>query len=407
MKRILLALVTVFLASCGTNPIVTDGGSATDVGCLKGNIVKSDNTPAGRTLVLLVPSAFNPVTGIKDSAIASDTTDTAGSYFFNGVKTGRYSVQALQLDDHSRLLVTGQQVLKNDTATVKTAALSAPGAAIVFIADTLRAGPGHVYIPGTTFSIVADSSIVIIDSLPAALMPLFVYASDAAPGAPRNIAGNVLVTSGDTAISATYRVLYVNKADTLNNRDSLFLRRLAGRGIAMISRFAGTVSAVDTAGIALVFFGSSIDSGVTAGMLRVWAKPVLAGESSLFGVMTLTGPKNGIDYGVTSASYDSVAIVSPAHPLAAGLSGTVAVLGQPLQLRWGMPATAATIIASVPGMTDEAMDFCFDKGTPLYDTTPAPARRVGLFLELDASLNLNANGWRLFDAAVNWCLEGK
>ena len=69
------------------------------------------------------------------------------------------------------------------------------------------------------------------------------------------------------------------------------------------------------------------------------------------------------------------------------------------------PAASATVVSIIPNQPTQATIFCYEAGAPLCDTVPAPDRRVGMLLKMEVALNLNENGWKLFDAAVNWCLR--
>jgi hypothetical protein len=96
----------------------------------------------------------------------------------------------------------------------------------------------------------------------------------------------------------------------------------------------------------------------------------------------------------------SLAIVTPGSPLAAGLSGTVAISTVADTLPQGSPGAAAVIAARLPGTTT-ASDFGYDTGAAMPGLA-APARRVGLFLGDNTAATLTANGWAMFDAAVTW-----
>jgi hypothetical protein len=125
-------------------------------------------------------------------------------------------------------------------------------------------------------------------------------------------------------------------------------------------------------------------------------------ESTGFEQLGLTGSRWLSDVGPTKAITD-ITIENAAHPLAAGLSGTVKVLNVPLKMRWGAPLPGASQIATFAGAADQAaLLFGYERGA-VTAAGPAPARRVGLFLGNGRVIRaLTEQGWRLFDAAVAW-----
>jgi hypothetical protein len=94
-------------------------------------------------------------------------------------------------------------------------------------------------------------------------------------------------------------------------------------------------------------------------------------------------------------------IINAAHPLAAGLQGTVTVTGAPSTLSWGKPNANAVRIATLTGDATKAVVYGYEKGAAMVGLT-APGRRVAVFMADSTAANWNANGRKLFDAAVQW-----
>ena len=95
-----------------------------------------------------------------------------------------------------------------------------------------------------------------------------------------------------------------------------------------------------------------------------------------------------------------VDIVDPAHPIAAGLSGTVTILTGGNNIGWGnnlQPGVQQ--VASVAGDPSRTTIFAYPASANVT-CAALPVRRVGFPLASGAALTLD--GWRLFDAAVNW-----
>jgi hypothetical protein len=127
--------------------------------------------------------------------------------------------------------------------------------------------------------------------------------------------------------------------------------------------------------------------------------PIVTWEAQLFDDLGLTGPAGGNDFGMAKQSRTT--ILTPVHPLAAGLSGLVNVTTAPTALAWGRPAAGAVRVARLPGNASRITIFGYERGAAMVGLT-APARRVGLFLGDTAATLLTPDGTALFDAAVRW-----
>jgi hypothetical protein len=98
-----------------------------------------------------------------------------------------------------------------------------------------------------------------------------------------------------------------------------------------------------------------------------------------------------------------VTIVLPGHPLAAGLTGTQKVSDVLFSLGYGKaPADGEMVtVATVPGQADKAALFAYDKAAKMFSGY-AKARRAAFGISDTAAPELTAEGWALFDAAINW-----
>jgi hypothetical protein len=137
-------------------------------------------------------------------------------------------------------------------------------------------------------------------------------------------------------------------------------------------------------------------TGVAAGIVN-WENAV---EDDL--LMTLNG---ATDRGTTGANQTAVDITAAgaAHPLGAGLpAGPVTITTSPADLSWGLPAASAVRIATVAGDPTRVVIYGYEKGAALIDGTPAAGRRVNSGGTDNSFVQLNADGLKLFDAAVDW-----
>lgn len=199
----------------------------------------------------------------------------------------------------------------------------------------------------------------------------------------------------------SHPVLLVVGNATLGAGDSALRSRLISMGYAVTVKDHVAAATSDASGKRLVLISSTITSGNVGTKFRSVGVPVVVWENALLDDMGMTGAVAGTDFG-TQASQTNVAITNAAHPLAGGLSGTsVQVLTAAKALTWGKPAASAAKAASVVGNSARSVVFGYEKGAAMAGLT-APARRVGLFLDDTAAASLNANGWKLVEAAIRW-----
>jgi hypothetical protein len=98
----------------------------------------------------------------------------------------------------------------------------------------------------------------------------------------------------------------------------------------------------------------------------------------------------------------TVDVVDASHPLAAGLAaGPVTVLSTADSLGAGTPAASAAIVATT---ASGSAVFAYLPGAAMVDGFVAPACRVALPYEFNATTILTADGWSFVDAAADWVL---
>jgi hypothetical protein len=132
------------------------------------------------------------------------------------------------------------------------------------------------------------------------------------------------------------------------------------------------------------------------------AVPMVVLETSAFLRLGMTGRTWLRDIG-PEARVSDVVVTAPGHPLAAGLAGQLTVLQKSQRVRWGLPSDDGIIVARYPDTAaGQSAVFAYERGAEMPGGR-APSRRVGLFLGNNRVINaLAPDGWRLFDAAVNW-----
>lgn len=106
-----------------------------------------------------------------------------------------------------------------------------------------------------------------------------------------------------------------------------------------------------------------------------------------------------------------IEIVDAKHPLAARFpAGVRTVFSAPAaQFASAEPVPTAKLVALAADGSGRAALFAFEKGDALSEAAvpglKAPARRVGFFLGGDTFNGLNADGLKLFDAALSFALN--
>jgi len=197
-------------------------------------------------------------------------------------------------------------------------------------------------------------------------------------------------------------ILFVTGATTLGADDNAVRTRLLNRDYIVLVKEQNIVTAADAAGKNLVLISGSVNSGAVNTKFRNSTVPVMLCDPYLFDDMGMTnGTENG-DYGVTSNT--ALTITQPDHPVAAGLSGAVQVTTTPLEMNFAVPNSSAQIIAAWQGDAGKAAIFIYEQAATMVGLT-APARRAGFFINSGVTGQMTANGWKLFDAVVDWAMN--
>jgi hypothetical protein len=182
--------------------------------------------------------------------------------------------------------------------------------------------------------------------------------------------------------------------------DTTIRTRLAERLVVEVKQEA-MATAADAAGKALVAISSSVTIEGTMAKFRDVTAPVLLFEPNLMPHMRMTA-EPATAHGTMMES--RIAIVAAGHPLAASLTGNVAVYTASARVVWGVPAAAATKVATVVGDATHASIFYYAPGAQMVGGT-APGKRLAFFLHENAAQNVSADGIKLLDAAIDYLLQ--
>lgn len=158
----------------------------------------------------------------------------------------------------------------------------------------------------------------------------------------------------------------------------------------------------DTSGASGVIVSSSVAPTKIGGFLKSSTLPVVTWEPFIYPTLGLTG--GGAARGESTSSA-AISIVAPAHPIAAGLSGTVTVASAPSVQSFGLPGMSSTVVAR--GQAGFPVVFAYESGAALAGGGVAPARRVGLFPSASTPPNLTPAGQAIIAAGVTWALGSR
>lgn len=154
----------------------------------------------------------------------------------------------------------------------------------------------------------------------------------------------------------------------------------------------------------VVFVTNSVNhSKIKEGLLKnspisvIYAKPDTAIAD---GVMTANSP------GVVS-DVKTVSVTNTEHPLSAGFNGDLVIYKENSTITYGSPGEEATVVATMPGEQNKPTLFAYEKGAKGTDGQPFSSRRAFINFASGNELNMSADGWKLFDNAIEWAVGKK
>ena len=198
--------------------------------------------------------------------------------------------------------------------------------------------------------------------------------------------------------------LFVAGAIPVSSGDAAAINRLEASGHTVIVIKDSASSAASANGKDLVIISDSVAPANISNKFTQVSVPVLAFEPWVYDNLGMTGSQAGTDYG-RAVNKTQIRVVGT-HALTAGLSGVVTIGNTAASLSWGMPGGDAVVAATLNGNATRATIFAYRPGDLLANGTAAPARRVAVHPNTGAIDVWNANGRKLFDAAVQWARDG-
>ena len=206
------------------------------------------------------------------------------------------------------------------------------------------------------------------------------------------------------ALPASGDVLLVAGQVPVTNGDAAVMSRLQslGHAVTVVDDAASTAASAN--GKELVVISESVASGSVGNKFNQVAVPLIVFEPWVYDNLGLTGTVASTDYGFTASQ--TQLRMTGTHPLTAGLTGDVTVGSAASSFSWGIPAPAAVVAATLRNDASRPTIFAYEAGVQLANGLAAPARRVALHPNAGATIAWNATGQSLFDAAVQWAVNG-
>ncbi|MGF7031742.1 hypothetical protein J2T17_002656 [Paenibacillus mucilaginosus] len=120
------------------------------------------------------------------------------------------------------------------------------------------------------------------------------------------------------------------------------------------------------------------------------------------------------DLGMSSTSENSsvekvkkITIKDAAHPIAAGVTGSIDVYTEDGRIDYGVPGKNATVIATVAGDDKKAAVYAYEKGSKNIKGETVPARTVFFYMAAGMSGKTTNDAWKILEASFLWALQNK
>ncbi|WP_282935327.1 hypothetical protein [Paenibacillus sp. RC67] len=217
----------------------------------------------------------------------------------------------------------------------------------------------------------------------------------------------VMLVTACTASTATQapaikKALFVGRE---GGGDAIAVKHLKSLGYEVFVTADKELTAEQALKYTLVFVSSTVNSNKVGNKLKNSPIPVIYAEAQNMGDIDLSGKESDVDQGDFAGT--SVTIKKADHPMAAGLQGTVNVYQSEGKIGFVVPAKDGIVVASAPDDERRAVICAFEKGSKTLSNESVPARQVYFYLVGGEEINQTDDGWKLFDAAVQWATSSK
>ena len=200
-----------------------------------------------------------------------------------------------------------------------------------------------------------------------------------------------LERAGRTAPAPGRSALYVLGSN--HSVDRFFVSRLELLGFSVTRADEYTVQASDANGKDLIVISHTVSGSSLAAKFKHSNLPLITWEDGIYddlGMATVSGD-----------AWTSGALSLNAHNLTGGYAGYARVYAGGNRLAYGVVSNGATVVGTVPGDSNKATLFTYERGTWMASDF-AHGKRVGLFFQSYDEHDYTALSATIFDTAVVW-----
>ncbi|MBP6385872.1 MAG: Ig-like domain-containing protein [Pseudarcicella sp.] len=193
----------------------------------------------------------------------------------------------------------------------------------------------------------------------------------------------------------------------LNPGDKIIEDRFIDKGFEVTIIDDNIVKKTNAIGQDIILMSSTINpDAIGEELTHNISVPVLSWNPFSYQHLRLTGRSYETQFGYTPTAYTTASIPATAssHPMAAGLTGNVPLYYILQKLPFGAPSEGDAIVIAKAG--ERALIFGNDKMTGASPASHRMSRKVAFPLRADFLHLFSEDGWKLFDAAVNWAIYG-
>lgn len=191
-------LMYLLVLQTGCSPDLAGATTETTNG-VTGKLHTLDNVPAANVVVGLFPANFDPLSDADTSSPVHDTTDENGTFFFEDIVPGNYTILAIDSVFATGYYTDGVTVGDDSMTSLSPGILEKTGTVSADFSDLSMLHDGaYIYLPGTDRSArVGNDGTVQLRNVPVGLFSELILT--ASNGTKRNILTDALsITSNDT-----------------------------------------------------------------------------------------------------------------------------------------------------------------------------------------------------------------
>ena len=202
-------------------------------------------------------------------------------------------------------------------------------------------------------------------------------------------------------------LLYVGHIDVgvILSHDSVMIKHLEEMGFTVTPKHSVELTGAEAADYDYIYMSETNGSVNIKDKFIDAPNPIMSCEMWIGDEMGFTGPEKNVDNGNKEYVYKEINIVTPNHPIAAGLSGVVPVLSAKGIIAFGKPGGDVTIVASAPDDPQTAFIYVYEKGAKNKLGNTVPGLRVWHYWFANQEEIATDDAWKIWEAAVRYTFK--